>query len=326
MTIQTKLLSGESGIRQTVELLKRGQCVAVPTETVYGLAADASNDQAVAGIYEAKGRPSNHPLIVHLANSDALPNWATNIPESVERLAEAFWPGPLTLLLRKAEHVSPTVTGGFETIAIRVPDHPVFHRVLAESQLGLAAPSANRYKKLSPTSADQVLNGMKGYISAVLDGGPCEFGLESTILDLTSTQPTIVRSGPIGRAALQKVLGCEVLLPKKHNVAVPGNVEAHYQPNARLQRVSQADMIQRSIDAQTAYVVCSTGMEKQLLDKGIGSTQIADLTTDPVTYAHDLYATLYQFDQLDFGEILVEATPETEDWAAINDRLSRAAT
>ena len=195
-------------------------------ETVYGLAADAANDDAVRKIFEAKGRPADHPLIVHIPEVDHLERWAIDIPDLAFQIAEQFWPGPLTLLLKKAPQVSSVVTGGRDTIALRIPEHTLFREILKQANLGLAAPSANRYKKLSPTTADQVIKGMRGRISAVLDGGSCEFGLESTIIDLTSERPTIVRTGPITRASLERQIGCEFDQPESHNVAVPGNVAA----------------------------------------------------------------------------------------------------
>ena len=165
--------------------LKAGKLVAVPTETVYGLAADASNPDAVSAIFTAKRRPANHPLIVHLYDKKAINDWACKISTAAYALAEAFWPGPLTLLLHKAAHVSPIVTGGLNTIALRMPSHPLLLKLMQQHQLALAAPSANLYKKLSPTSAAHVVAGMQGKITAVLDGGDCQFGVESTIIDFT---------------------------------------------------------------------------------------------------------------------------------------------
>ncbi len=319
-----ELLTDEAGLNRAVEILQADECVALPTETVYGLAADAASETAVAGIFASKGRPSDHPLIVHISGFDQLESWATNIPTSAKLLAEAFWPGPLTLLLEKASHVSKVVTGGHETIAMRAPGHPLFHQVLKVSGLGLAAPSANRYKKLSPTSAAQVISGMAGRIPAVLDGGPCEFGLESTIIDLTSDQPTIVRSGPIAREALEAVLGCDVLLPKQHNVAVPGNVEAHYQPNARLKKLDVDGLVTYAKNSSSACMVFSNAAKEALQGLGIDASRVRKLSAEPGPYGHDLYRTLFELDQAGFEEILVEQTPDSEAWAAVNDRLNRA--
>ena len=249
-----KLLSGETGVAEATRLLGEGECVALPTETVYGLAADASQAETVAKIFSAKQRPSDHPLIVHLASVEQLTDWAIDVPDLAYRLADAFWPGPLTLLMKKAPQVPPAVTGGRDTIAVRIPRHPLFLEVLPQTGLGLAAPSANQYKQLSPTTADQVIKGMDGRIPAVLDGGPCEEGLESTILDLTSDTPAILRPGPVGRDALTHVIGSDVQLPRSHQVAVPGNVAAHYQPVTPLRQVSPADLIAGD-EVYAAYLV-----------------------------------------------------------------------
>ena len=203
---ETLLLNGDEAVNQAVQLLQQGECVALPTETVYGLAADAANAQAVDKIFAAKGRPKNHPLIVHIPDVSHLEKWAADIPATAYALAEQFWPGPLTLLLKKAPHVDGVVTGGLDTIALRVPAHPLFLSVLAQLDSGLAAPSANRYKQLSPTIAEQVSKGLQGRIAAVLDGGPCAHGLESTIVDLVSDLPRILRAGPITKQQLDVAL------------------------------------------------------------------------------------------------------------------------
>ena len=318
MSKQTLRLAGNEGVDRAVELLKAGECVALPTETVYGLAADASSEEAVAAVFTAKGRPSNHPLIVHLASVDRLSDWAHSIPDTVAVLAKAFWPGPLTLLLRKSSNVTSGVTGEHETIAVRVPEHPLFRAVLEKSQLGLAAPSANRYKKLSPTSAEQVLTTLDGRIAAVLDGGPSEFGLESTIVDVTGASPRILRSGPITRKQLEAVLGEEVLLPVTHEVAVPGNVEAHYQPNTPLTMVDSKDLI--DLDSSSGALVYSEHGKKLFENNG----RVQQLSKDPTSFGQKLYGALHELDQLGLSQILVERPPSDEAWAAINDRLKRA--
>ncbi len=238
--MKTQLLSAQcsTDLTQAAALLKAGEQVAVPTETVYGLAADASNPDAVAGIFTAKGRPANHPLIVHLGDVASITEWATGIPDEAYKLAKAFWPGPMTLLLPRAEHVSPVVTGGLDSIGLRVPAQPVLLDLLATHQLAVAAPSANPYKKLSPTTAEQVIHGLGGKIAAVIDGGPCQHGLESTIVDLTQRPFRVLRAGPITASELSAVLGETVEAPVQHDTVVPGNVGSHYQPNTRLQMVA----------------------------------------------------------------------------------------
>ncbi len=324
MTGQVQILRGEEGVEEASRRLINGECIALPTETVYGLAADAGNPAAVKAIFTAKGRPTDHPLIVHLASAAQLPEWASEVPKSAWQLTEAFWPGPLTLLLHKKSTVTTHVTGGLETIAVRAPSHPVFQAILEKTGLGLAAPSANRYKKLSPTTAEQVAHGMAGRISAVIDGGPCEFGLESTIIDLTRTTPAVLRAGPVTRAALEEALGQSVSTPENHGIAVPGNVEAHYQPEARLQRVQTSELGIAPEDS-TAYLIWSDAAAAAVADFAKAGENLLHLPAEPERYGQALYTALHQLDQLDVQTILVEFTPTDESWAAVNDRLRRAA-
>ncbi len=323
MSHQMEILEAASGLQRAVALLRAGDCVALPTETVYGLAADAANDKAVSQIFKAKGRPADHPLIVHIARAAELSRWATDVPDLAYRLADQYWPGPLTLLLHKAPDVSSVVTGGRDTIALRTPEHPLFLRILEETGLGLAAPSANRYKKLSPTTAMQVATGMQGEIKAVLDGGPCEFGLESTILDLTSTTPTILRAGPITRASLEDFLEQSVEEPGSHTVAVPGNVAAHYQPGTSL-RVVRDDTLAGADDPSVCYLFWSGSAAEQLDAAGVEGARMLKLPGEAGEYAKRLYSSLHQLDAGGFEEIRVEAPPTGEAWAAVNDRLRRA--
>lgn len=315
-----EILKGANGVDRTVRSLLDGDCVALPTETVYGLAADAGNEQAVKAIFAAKGRPSDHPLIVHLSSPAQLRQWAKTVPDIAWQLADAFWPGPLTLLLNKADHVSAAVTGGLPTIALRVPAHPLFQEVLKQSGLGLAAPSANRYKKLSPTTAKQVARGMAGHIKAVLDGGPCEFGLESTIVDVTRDTATILRAGPISRAMLEDVLMSPVAAPENHNVAVPGNVEAHYQPDVPL-RLATLENLEECDDPDAGFLIWS---ESALL--AVPSERaVLRMPENPSDYGRKLYAVLSELSDQGVSKILVETPPEEPAWSAINDRLRRAA-
>lgn len=322
MTIHTiKKLRGSQGLSEAVALLRAGECVGLPTETVYGLAALADSDHAVRRIFDAKGRPADHPLIVHLPSVEHLAFWASDIPASVWVLAETFWPGPLTLLLRKNRQRSDVVTGGRDTVAVRVPSHPLFLEVLTRLDQALAAPSANLYRQLSPTTADQVVAGLDGRIPAVLDGGPSEFGLESTILDLVADRPAILRSGPVGRDVLEKALGETILLPGSHDVAVPGNVAAHYQPKTPMRTVSKQDLISMDI-GEMGVIVWSRDTAAEL--PGSASPCVRDLSEDPVEFGRALYQTLAELDRMELKQLLVEMPPQTEAWAAINDRLRRA--
>ena len=326
---QTSLLSGEDSVAQAVSLLQKSECVALPSETVYGLAADASDIIAVNKIFEAKGRPKNHPLIVHIPDASHLKNWAKMIPESAYDLAKQFWPGPLTLLLNKAEHVSYEVTGGLDTIALRVPAHPLFLQVLSKLNGGLAAPSANRYKQLSPTISKQVMQGLDGRIAAVLEGGACEHGLESTILDLVSEKPRILRSGPVTQQQLQKAMGQSVETPKHHVEAVPGNVEAHYQPKAPLRILSSKQLLTEIALAHQKdghFIVWSDDVIEQCKKAEVPSYKWSKLHNDAAHFGSKLYVTLYQVDQIFPSQIMIEQPPQSDAWAAVNDRLSRAAT
>lgn len=301
-------------------LLHHGELVAVPTETVYGLAANAANPLAVAKIFEAKGRPADHPLIVHIADLALLQKFAVNIPEMAYQLAEAFWPGPLTLLLPKAPAVSLVVTGGLETIGIRMPAHPALLSLLQEAQLAVAAPSANLYKKLSPTRASQVMHSMAGRIAAVLDGGPCQHGLESTIVDLTTAEIRILRTGPISATQISAVLGRSVQTPEIHQVKVSGNVGAHYQPNTPVY-VLKTPQLQEQL-------ACSSASTAVLYYSDLVLPKVAyqqRLASDAATYGQQLYHQLFRADQHAVAKILVELPPQLAGWEAIHDRLRRAA-
>lgn len=317
--IATELLHAPAGIDRAVALLQAGELVAVPTETVYGLAADASNPLAVAKIFAAKGRPANHPLIVHVGHVSQLNDWAQDIPPTALLLAQAFWPGPLTLLLHKAPQVSDVVTGGKQTIGLRLPAHPLLLQILQQSGLAVAAPSANPYKKLSPTSAEQVLAGLNGKIAAVLDGGDCQVGLESTIVDLSGEQIQVLRAGPISAAELEAVLGVPVTTPQSHNVAVPGNVKAHYQPGKPLQMFSRAELFQQLPAASDVILLCHSD---DVANSYHGTT--LRLSPEKTAYARALYRTLFQADSLAGRQIWLEQPPQEPAWADVNDRLARA--
>jgi L-threonylcarbamoyladenylate synthase len=325
---QTSLLYGEDSVKQAVSLLQKGECVALPTETVYGLAADASDVSAVNKIFEAKGRPKNHPLIVHIPDVSHLENWAKAIPNAAYDLAKLFWPGPLSLLLKKAKNVPYEVTGGLDTIVLRVPAHPLFLDVLRTLNTGLAAPSANRYKQLSPTISEQVMQGLDGRIAAVLEGGACEHGLESTILDLVSEKPRMLRAGPVTQKQLEAAMSKIIDTPKNHIEIVPGNVKAHYQPNTPLLIMSSEQLlteISRLQQKNCHFVVWSDAVIEQSKKIHVPSSQCSYLGNDAANYGRKLYVTLYQVDQTRQTQIIVEQPPQSDTWTAVNDRLSRAA-
>ncbi|AIW13303.1 L-threonylcarbamoyladenylate synthase [Vibrio tubiashii] len=315
MNTQHLLASDSKDIEQAKDILASGELVAIPTETVYGLAADASNPEAVKKIFAAKGRPANHPLIVHIGEVEQLSEWAKDIPQEAYTIAKAYWPGPVTVLLNKADQATPVVTGGLDTIGIRMPAHEVFATLLKSSGMAVAAPSANPYKKLSPTSAEHVLNSLGGRIAAVLDGGNCAHGLESTIIDLTQKPFRILRSGPVTAAQLSETLGEEVLSPKAHTVAVPGNVTSHYQPNTRVRLVDLAEIE----NAEGSNIACLhiSAIENQ-------SFKSKQMPSDVADYSHDLYRALDEADKWGCEEIWVEHPPISDEWLAVHDRLSRA--
>jgi L-threonylcarbamoyladenylate synthase len=326
--MQTRLLHADrtEDRAEALRLLRAGRLVAVPTETVYGLAGDAANSEAVQAIFAAKGRPTDHPLIVHLPSDAHMTRWARDIPPAAWRLAAAFWPGPLTLLLRKSESASTQATGGRDTIGLRVPAHRVLRQLLVELDGGLAAPSANAYQRLSPTTAEQVLQGLGGRIDAVLDGGPCEVGLESTIVDLTRTTPRIVRAGPITRAQVETVLGVAVEFPEQHNAAVPGNVAAHYQPLTPLHVIASDALRERLMRLSEDARIAVAHHSHDIAMPASGVAAHVRLPADKAGYARNLYRVLHALDAAGTEAIWLERPPQEEDWRDVNDRLAKAAT
>ncbi len=328
--MQTQMLHAERAEdrAEAVRLLRAGRLVAVPTETVYGLAGDAANPAAVAAIFAAKGRPTHHPLIVHLPSAERMTRWARDIPQAAWRLAEAFWPGPMTLLLHKSDAVTTAATGGLPSIGLRVPAHPVLRQILLELDRGLAAPSANPYQRLSPTTAAQAMQGLGGRIDAVLDGGPCSVGLESTIVDLASDTPRIVRAGPITRKQIEDALGAAVEFPEQHTAAVPGNVAVHYQPQTPLYVIANESLRSRIAqlhpDARIAVAYHSPSLDADIAHANAVVAH-AQLPIDKAGYARALYTALHTLDRAAADAIWLERPPTGEDWRDVHDRLSKAA-
>lgn len=307
---ETEVLQGDrAGIVRAAELLSEGRLIALPTETVYGLAGDARSDDAVARIYQAKGRPSFNPLIVHLADTAdaaAYVLWS----DDAQRLADAFWPGPLTLVLplRAGHGLSPLVTAGLDTVALRVPAHPLARAVLRAFGGPVAAPSANPSGRISPTSAAHVLAGLSGRIDAVIDGGPCDVGLESTIVGLGAT-PTLLRPGGIPREALEIATGCPLAAATDGQITAPGQMTSHYAPGARV----------RLNATQTRAGEVMLGFGPMACDLNLSETG------DLVQAAANLFAHLHALDRPGITGIAVAPIPDTGLGAAINDRLRRAA-
>lgn len=308
----------DSDVRRAVEALRRGEAIGLPTETVYGLAADASNEAAVQRLFALKGRPADHPVIVHLASARDVDRWAANVPEAARRLADAFWPGPLTLILPRAAHVHDVVTGGQSTVGLRVPSHPVARQVLAEFGGGLAAPSANRFGRVSPTSAAHVLAEFGDEVRIVLDGGPCEVGIESTIVEVTERGARILRPGHFSAADLAVVLGREPAGADPSSPRVPGALRAHYAPRTPVELVSTEALRERAGAEHGDCRVLALGP----LPEGRRGVVLG---SDPRSYARGLYAALRALDHEGASKILVEAPPETPAWVAVRDRLHRAA-
>ncbi|MEO6120196.1 MAG: L-threonylcarbamoyladenylate synthase [Terriglobales bacterium] len=324
-------LTPEDGIYpdclRAADVLRAGGIVAFPTETVYGLGADAENAKAVERIFAVKDRPLSHPLIVHLGGASQLDDWATAAPDSARLLAERFWPGPLTLVLRRSGRVPLAVTGGLETVALRVPAHAVALSLLSTFGGGIAAPSANRFGAVSPTTASHVCEGLGSAVDYLLDGGPSRVGVESTIVDLTGAQPALLRPGGVTREELEQALGCTVLTDARCALPAPGRHPSHYAPQAKVLLVAQDEILTeaRRLRAERHRV----GL---LLPSPFASAQASDtehvvivVPDSMVEYARRLYEFLWEFDRRGCDAIVASLPCEDGLGLAIADRLRRAA-
>ncbi len=324
------MIPADADFAHAVDLLRAGELVAFPTETVYGLGADASNPDAVGKIFAAKGRPADHPLIVHLAGHDAVELWAENVPAVAWELMETFWPGPLTLILKKQAWVPLTVTGGQNTVGLRVPGHPVALELLRRFAAsggngGIAAPSANRFGRISPTTAAHVQEELGARVPLILDGGPCAVGIESTIVDCSRGEPVVLRPGHISPLHLEAVLG---RLPEIATAVgaprVSGSLAAHYAPVTPMRIVAGPRLLDFINAQRHKGDRCGVIGHSQPPQAGMPHVWRM-LPADPVGYAHELYAALREMDHAGVDLIAVEALPETPLWAAVGDRLRRAA-
>jgi len=313
-----------SDVLKAVELLRAGGLVALPTETVYGLGADASNEVAVRRIFAAKGRPSTHPLIVHVADAQAARAWVRAFPDAAQRLASAFWPGPLTLVLPRSALASDAVTGGQDTVALRVPAHPLAHRLLVAFGGGIAAPSANRFGGVSPTTAEHVLAELGDEVDLILDGGPCAVGVESTIVDLTGPAPRLLRPGGVPREELERVLGVPVpLATQATDVRAPGMLASHYAPRAGLALVAEPELAAEAARRLAAGLkVAVLAPASTAMPSGVLRVEVPP---DAAGFARVLYASLREADALGADLILAAPPPESGLGLAVRDRLTRAA-
>lgn len=306
-------------------MLRAGGLVALPTETVYGLGANAEDPVAVARIFQVKGRPPSHPLIVHIAAADQLDDWVEEVPATARLLAERFWPGPLTLVLRRGRRVPLEATGGLETVAVRVPDHPVALALLSAFGGGVTAPSANRFGSVSPTTADHVRAELGDTVDFVLDGGSCQVGVESTIVDVTGEMPSILRPGGVTREDLEAVLGHPVTVPSTNGVRVPGQHPSHYAPRARVVLVEPEKVVAEAESAQEAGYQVGVFLPPCFADAAVKAHAVVALPGSLDAYAQGLYGFLRELDQQGCDLIVASLPAEKGLGLAVANRLRRAA-
>ncbi len=335
MSIQSEMsLTSASSILQAAQTLKAGGLVAFPTETVYGLGANAEDVKALSRLYAVKGRPTDHPVIVHVARADQLSDWAVDIPDMAYQLANAFWPGPLTLILKRSARVPDEVTGGQDTVGIRVPSHPIALALLQAFGGGVAAPSANRFGRLSPTSALHVREDLGEDVNCILDGGACQVGVESTIVAFRAGQPVILRPGMITAEQIESVLShgeapadsateTTAAEPASTVSRAPGTLASHYAPRTPVELLSADElalqMKQVTASGESVGLIAFQG-------HSVPETVIyREMPIEPQAYAQRLYAELRALDALQLSRIFVQQVPEVGAWLAVYDRLNRAA-
>ena len=319
----------ERAIRAAVDVLECSGLVAMPTETVYGLAANAEDEKAVKKIFEAKNRPMTHPLIVHITGEEALDHWACDIPQSAYVLARKFWPGPLTMILKKSDAVGDWITGGQDSVGLRCPSHPwavaLIKAFAGKHHRGLAAPSANTFGRISPTCAQHVRDDLgekpKGKVDFILDGGQCEVGVESTIINLSGEHPEILRHGAVTRGMLEEALGCAVPDGGKDSPRVSGSLKSHYAPKTK---VVLSDNIAAELEKlkDKKVAVMASGQALEQTPAHVVKWFIAP--SDASEYMHVLYTRLHELDQTGADLILIETPPTGDAWNAVQDRLNRA--
>jgi L-threonylcarbamoyladenylate synthase len=315
--------ASQAELEAAVDALRDGELVAFPTETVYGLGANAANPAAVRRVFELKDRPANHPVIVHIDQQKYLRRWVRELTPEAEKLAEAFWPGPLTLVLPRGENVHDVVTGGQDTVAIRIPSHPMAQQLLDAFGGGIAAPSANRYGRLSVTRAEHVADEFGDAVKVILDGGECQLGLESTIVSCIGGEVRLLRPGSITLTQLRDVVGTVSIGPDKSSPRVPGSTAAHYAPTTPLTIVpgGELDALAESLSEGGQRIAV---LAQRLPLKTYETVTWINAGKRPEAYGHDLYANLRTLDKAGCARILVQEVPSDERWDAVRDRLARA--
>jgi L-threonylcarbamoyladenylate synthase len=323
----------EDSLARAVEILRRGGLVAFATETVYGLGADARNSAAIRKVFEVKGRPVTNPLIVHVADAWVARRYVTDWPLTAGRLAERFWPGPLTLVLHKTAAIVSEVTAGLGTVAIRSPDHPLALAMLREFDGPVAAPSANRSSRVSPTTADHVQQELGGKVDLILDGGPCRVGIESTVLDLTRDHPTVLRPGGIGIPALTLLIGRVDVhggSDESGPSASPGRQAVHYSPTAAAFRFGPGDLsrverfFQHGLGRRAVVLIIAHTDVAEHLRKCISLDALVEMPSSADGYARKFYAALHEADAGGAAVIWIQEPPSTVEWQAVRDRIYRA--
>ena len=303
-----------SEVRRAAQILRAGGLVGFPTETVYGLGADAASEKAVARLYAAKGRPAEHPVIIHFASAEQAFAWAREVPHGARALGQRFWPGPLTLILKRSALAKDFVTGGQDTVGLRVPSHPVAQQLLKEFSGAIAAPSANRFGQVSPTTAAHVREDLGNDVELVLEGGPSDVGIESAIVDLSSGTGVLLRPGAISRDQIEQIIP---LTDQKSSVRHSGGLERHYAPRTPA-RLVPAHALDKEISRGKSVAVLAFSRPDERVDFWLR------MPREPQAYAQKLYAALRELDTAACEQILVEAPPDAPEWAAVRDRLKRA--
>ena len=335
--MNTKLLHPEqdaTAIQTAAELLRQGEVVGIPTETVYGLAANAYNPDAVRRIFAAKGRPQDNPLIVHIATFEQIYDIAADVPEQAKALAEAFWPGPLTIILPKQNRIPLVTSGGLNTVGIRFPSHPLAQRIICAAGVPLAAPSANRSGRPSTTTAQHVMEDLDGKIAAVVDGGPCSVGVESTVLSLSGDKPRLLRPGGISLEQLESVLGDVVVdralrekIDDSETVSAPGMKYRHYAPKAPVTVIFgtpsvSADYIYAQL-GENSGVLCFDDCAERFAGRAVVET--FGRSGDEAEQAREVFDALRRFDETDVSEIFAQCPPSTGIGLAVANRIKKAA-